>query len=254
MKKLIAFDQDDTLNVTKMPIEPEMADLLTKLLDKFEVCVISGTGWEVMKLNEPDQMTNATNEQLAKMHFMPTCGTQYWTFDVAKNDWVQHYAHFLSDEQVAKISDALEAAAKKLGYWCDDPVGEIIENRLSQVTFSAVGQYNTPEAKHAWGDADGRKRLEIIREIQPVIDELDVIAKVGGTTSVDVTLPGIDKAYGMEKLMEATGLKKDEILFIGDKLDEGGNDRPVLDLGIDCVAVKNWHDTANVLRGILAVS
>ncbi|MCL2869447.1 HAD-IIB family hydrolase [Candidatus Saccharibacteria bacterium] len=249
VKKIIAFDQDDTLNVTKLPIEPEMAELLTELLDKYEVCVISGCSYEVMKKNEPDQMKKASDKELEKLHLMPTCGAQYWRYE--NGNWARKYAHFLSDEQVSKISKVIETAAKKLDFWCKNPTGEIIENRGSQVTFSALGQWATPQDKHAW-DSHMRKRQAIVEIIKPELPGLEI--KIGGGTSIDVTLPNIDKAYGMKQLMAETGYKKDEILYIGDKLDRDGNDYPVKAMGIDTIAVTRWQDTANVLRGILAVS
>jgi hypothetical protein len=58
----------------------------------------------------------------------------------------------------------------------------------------------------------------------------------------------------MQKLMEALSIGKDEILFIGDKLEEGGNDYPVKAMGIDTIAVEGWEDTALALEGVLAVS
>ena len=42
MKKVLAFDVDQTLNIAKTPIPPEIAELLTKCLDHFEICPISG--------------------------------------------------------------------------------------------------------------------------------------------------------------------------------------------------------------------
>ena len=69
-----------------------------------------------------------------------------------------------------------------------------------------------------------------------------------------MTTIGIDKAYGMKKLIEALGISKEEILFIGDKLEEGGNDYPVKAFGIDTIAVDGWQDTALALEGILGVS
>jgi hypothetical protein len=47
---------------------------------------------------------------------------------------------------------------------------------------------------------------------------------------------------------------KENILFIGDKLQEGGNDYPVKAMGIDCIEVSRWEDTALVLEGILGVT
>lgn len=251
MKKLIAFDQDDTLNITKLPVDETMAELLTKLLDKYEVCVISGTDWETMKKNDAEPLVDANDSQLSRFHIMPTTGTQYWHY--VNGDWKCEYAHFLSDDQVQKITTVLEKAVKQLGYWCDNPNGEIIENRGSQITYSALGQWATPEDKYAW-DPDQEKRKKIIELITPELADIDIKIGIGGTTSVDITMPGIDKAYGMRQLMNQTGYTMDEILFIGDKLQPGGNDYPVKEMGIDTIEVTNHEDTNWVLRGILGVS
>ena len=74
-----------------------------------------------------------------------------------------------------------------------------------------------------------------------------------GFTTIDVTKPGIDKAYGMQKLMAMLGASKEEILFFGDKLTEGGNDYPVKAMGIDSLEVSRWQDTALALEAILHV-
>jgi hypothetical protein len=47
---------------------------------------------------------------------------------------------------------------------------------------------------------------------------------VGATTSVDVMKAGIDKAHGMRRFMTVLDLTSAEILFFGDKLDEGRKD------------------------------
>ncbi|MDR0299102.1 MAG: HAD-IIB family hydrolase [Streptococcaceae bacterium] len=249
MKKLIAFDQDDTINITKMPIDGEMAELLSQLMEKFQVCIISGTDWEVMKRNDID--TLPANANLTNYIIMPTTGTQYWYFE--NGDWKREYAHFLTEEQSEKVSESLEKAAKSLGYWPDFPEGEVIENRGSQITYSGLGQWAKPEEKHAW-DPDMKKRQKILALIEEELKELGVKMGIGGATSIDVTLPNIDKAYGIRELMKITGLKKEEILFIGDMLDEGGNDYPVKAFGIDTIQVRNCEDTKWILRGILAIS
>ena len=50
-KKLIAFDLDDTLAVTKSPITPRMSGLLKELLEHYDVCVISGGKFEIFLEN-----------------------------------------------------------------------------------------------------------------------------------------------------------------------------------------------------------
>jgi len=99
---------------------------------------------------------------------------------------------------------------------------------------------------------NSRKKEKIRDAVALLLPDLEV--RTGGTTSVDVTMIGVDKAYGMRKLMEQMKITKKEILFIGDKLQEGGNDYPVKAMGIDTIEVERWEDTAYVLEGILAVS
>ena len=55
----------------------------------------------------------------------------------------------------------------------------------------------------------------------------------------------------MRKLMQHLGLSEADILFVGDRLDEGGNDYPVRAMGVPCVAVKRWEETADYLAALL---
>ena len=246
MKKLIAFDLDDTLAIAKSPITDQMAETLVKLVDHFHICIISGGKFEQFKTQVIDRLL-IENEKLEKFHLMPTCGTRYYKYE---NDWHEVYAENLSKDQKVKIEKLLREAAIELGYWVEKPYGEIIEDRESQITLSALGQQAPDDEKYKW-DPDGKKRLEIIDLIGDKLGDLE--ARIGGTTSIDVTLPGIDKAYGMKKLMEHLNIKKEDILFFGDKLTPGGNDYPVKMLGIDSLEVSNWQDTVLALNAILKV-
>lgn len=249
MKKVIAFDLDDTLAVTKSPIEDRMADALVRLLDHFEVCVISGGKFEQFKKQVVDRLP-AAPKQLERLHLMPTCGTRYYRFDIGSSEWEQVYSEDLTAEQKRRIVEVLEKSAKQLGYWEEKPYGDIIEDRGSQITYSALGQQAPADEKYKW-DPDGKKKHSIRALAAPELPDLEV--RVGGTTSVDVTIIGIDKAYGMKKLVEQLGIEKEDILFIGDKLEEGGNDYPVKAMGIDCLEVGEWEHTVLVLEGILHV-
>lgn len=250
IRKVIAFDLDDTLAITKSPISDRMVDLLDALLNKYDVCIISGGKFEQFKVQVADRLV-ATPRQLSRLHLMPTCGTRYYRFDELAEEWQQQYSEDLTDDQKKRTLAALEVGAKKLGLWESKPYGDIIEDRGSQITFSALGQKAPADKKYAW-DPDGKKKHSLRDFVAPIVPDLEV--RVGGTTSVDVTLIGIDKAYGMKKLIEAMSISKSDILFIGDKLEEGGNDYPVKAMGIDTIAVKCWEDTALVLEGILAVT
>jgi HAD superfamily hydrolase (TIGR01484 family) len=250
MKKVIAFDLDDTLSITKSPISDRMAELLGKLLETHQVCIISG-GWFPQFKKQVIDNLHVEHNLLLNLHLMPTCGTRYYRYDDIERDWKIIYQEDIPEKDKKRIIDSLTKAAIETGYLEKNPHGELAQDRFSQITFSALGQDASPELKYAW-DPDTKKRQKM-REI--VIEELsDYEVRIGGTTSIDVTRPGIDKAYGMEKLMQELEIGKDEILFIGDKLEEGGNDYPVKAFGVDTIAVEDWKDTAFIIEGIVKVS
>ena len=246
MKKVIAFDLDDTLAITKSPISDRISELLGRLLEKYDICVISGGRFEqfekqvVERLDVPKHLAN-------KLHMMPTCGTRYYRFNELEDSWKLQYAEDIDPKDRARIVEVLEEEARALGIWVENPVGEIIEDRYSQITLSALGQYAKPEDKYAWSEANKDLRPVFRDKVAIRLPEFEV--RLGGTTSTDITLPGIDKSAA-----EAIGVSKEEILFIGDKLQEGGNDYPVKAMGIDTIEVRHWEDTAYVLEGILGVS
>lgn len=249
VKKLIAFDLDDTLAVSKSAISDEMSELFVRLLDHFDVCIISGGKYEQFTKQVVGRI-EATPKQLSRLHLMPTCGTRYYRYEDISNVWQLQYAEDLTDAEKKKIIDISENKAKEAGLWPDSPFGEVIEDRNSQISISFLGQHAPVEEKEAWSQKYADKRLEVRQIIADELMEFEV--RAGGTTTIDITRLGIDKAYGMQKLIESVDIAKDDILFVGDKLQEGGNDYPVKAMGIDCIEVSRWQDTAYVLRGLLS--
>ncbi len=253
MKKVLAFDIDQTLNIAKTPITEEIADLLKDCLHHFEICPISGQKFDQFLVQIVNELKDPTPEELSHLHLFVAQGTQYYRFNIEKNDWELVYNYPLTDEQVAKISETIEKSARELGFWEEDklqPGDEIIENRLSQVTFSALGQKAGTEEKYAW-DPDCKKREQIVKRCKELSPEFDY--EIGGTTSINAITPGMNKEFGMTHLLEELNVTKDEILYFGDMTQPGGNDYPVVQMGIDTITVRNHEDTAYALRGILGV-
>lgn len=261
-KKVLSFDVDQTLNVAKTPIPPEMAKVLTKCLDYFEICPISGQKFEqfLIQIVKPLKDAGVTPEQLKHLHLFVAQGTQYYRYapETAKNApdapeaWHQVYNYPLSDAAVAQITETLEQSARELGYWEADqlkPGDEIIENRLSQITFSALGQTAGTEAKYAW-DPDLKKREAIVAKCREKLP--DFLYEIGGTTSINVAAPGMNKEFGMTHLLEELKVTKPEVLYFGDMTQPGGNDYPIVQMGIDTITVRSHEDTLFALRGILA--
>jgi phosphomannomutase len=242
--RLIAFDLDDTLAPSKSPLDPRMIALLGELLDVAEVCIISGG--QIAQFREQVIARLPEGLPLERLHLMPTCGTQYYRFDGA--GWAQQYAEDLTDAEKAAALAAVEEEARRLGYWESETWGPILEDRGSQITFSALGQAAPVDAKKAW-DPTGAKKNELRAAVQARLPELE--ARSGGSTSVDITRRGIDKAYGMNRLAELTGIPFADMLFVGDRLDPDGNDFPVIALGVLTRAVEGWEETADLVAEIV---
>ena len=247
-KKVIAFDLDDTLAVAKSPITDEISKLLVRLIDKYEVCIISGGKFGQFMIQVIDRLEE-TPHTLTRLHIMPTDGTEYFRYDELTKKWDKQYEYYLTPDQKKRAFQVLEESAKKLGFWELNPYGEIIEDRESQVSFSALGQHAPADIKYRWDPTDEKK--EKLRDlVAPLLPDME--ARVGGTTSVDVTMIGVDKAFGLNKLIEEMDINKDDILYIGDALEPGGNDYSVKAMGIDTIEVKNWQDTAKLIERNLA--
>ncbi|GAA3501809.1 HAD-IIB family hydrolase [Streptomyces prasinosporus] len=244
--RLVMFDLDDTLALSKAKITPRMARCLARLLSRQHVCIISGGRYEQFQTQVLEELA-LTPELAGRLHLMPTCGTRYLRWD--DGGWRDVYCENLSDEEKALVVEVLTEGAKSLGLWAEETWGEVIEDRGSQVTFSALGQQAPHTAKAAW-DPDGSRRRALREYAAARLPDLEV--RSGGSTSIDVTKKGIDKAYGVQRLLEYLDLRVEDVLFIGDRLDEGGNDYPVRELGVPCVAVTGWEQTADHIEAILA--
>ena len=127
--------------------------------------------------------------------------------------------------------------------------GEQIDDRDSQITFSALGQHAPLDAKKAW-DPDRKKRVKLEQLIRKAIPEFSV--NIGGTTSIDITREGIDKAYGIRKLRDRLKIPVSDMLFVGDALYEGGNDYPARASGAECIQVRDPEETKKIIATIIA--
>ncbi|MBE6475015.1 MAG: HAD-IIB family hydrolase [Actinomyces succiniciruminis] len=246
--RLVAFDLDGTLAPSKSPMPEPMAAALRALLDVVPVCIISGG--QIGQFREQVlARLNASDDELGRLHLMPTCGTRYYTHNPEDGDWTLVYANDLTPAQVEQAYTVVEAEARRLGLWEEHTWGPALEDRGSQITFSALGQEAPLDAKQAW-DPTGEKKGRLRDAVAALLPDLEV--RSGGSTSVDITRKGIDKAYGMNRLAEVTGIPLEQMLFVGDRLDPEGNDYPVKALGVPCQAVDTWEDTAAFVADLAA--
>jgi hypothetical protein len=245
MKQLVAFDLDNTLAASKQALEPFMGEALADLLGVAHVAVISGGDWPQFQKQVASRLPERADR--SKLWLMPTTGTKLYTF--RNDEWGTVYAELFEPELRDRILAAFDEALAATGFVPDQVWGERVEDRGSQITFSALGQQAPLDAKEHW-DPDFAKRKVIQADLRQRLPGLSI--NMGGATSIDITREGVDKAYGLKKLRDASGIPLEAMMFIGDAIFPGGNDYPAKQLGLDTVRVREPHETAAVIEGIVA--
>lgn len=239
-QSIIMFDLDGTLAVSKSPITSQMANVLQKLLENKKVAIISGGAWpqfEKQTINHLSQDCNFKN-----LIIMPTSGASLFLFE---NKWQKIYEEKFTKEESEKIILNLKEVIDIYFEKTQDVYGEQIEDRGSQITFSALGQIAPIEEKSKY-DPDQKKRLEMVFELKKRLPEFGI--RIGGTTSIDITKGGDGKAGGIKKLAEYLKIPLSDIFYIGDAIFEGGNDYAAVELGLDYLKVKDESETLRILN------
>ena len=241
MIKLVIFDLDGTLALSKSSLDDEMLALLESLLTFMKVAVISGGDWSQFQAQIISRLHRDT--PLENLSLLPTCGTKFYLYE---DGWNKLYIEALTAENKEKITQAFQQIPhpETTTQW-----GPVLEDRGSQITFSALGQQAPIESKKKW-DPDFSKRTAMKEKLERLLPEFSI--RLGGTTSIDVTKPGIDKAYGIRKLFQQLGLVREEVLFIGDALFPGGNDAPAKETGVVTIQVRDPEETKRVIETIRA--
>lgn len=236
---------DGTLAPSKGQITPVMADLLSRLMQVRKVAIISGGAWPQFQKQVLPNLELITKD-FSNLYILPTSGT---TLYVWNEYWQQVYNEELTLEERTKIITSFKESLFEYGFnMNNEHYGEILEDRISQVTFSGLGSTAPIEKKKIW-DPNQEIRKGIVEILSKKIPEFDI--KIGGMTSIDITKSGINKAYGIKKLMDQFGYELSDILFVGDAIFPGGNDYSPKELGVHTHAVVNELDTENLLTSWL---
>ncbi|WP_201737200.1 HAD-IIB family hydrolase [Bifidobacterium aemilianum] len=243
--RLLAFDLDNTLAFSRKPMSPAMASRISQLTRLIPLAVITGGRHDLVVKQVLDMLDEQTNKQ--SLYLMPATGTQLYLW--VQGAWHCEYSYVLSAEERDAAVRSLMRHAQEDGL-LEGPVwGERIEDRGSQITFSALGQLAPEEAKLGWDPTDLKKE----RLAEAVARDLPRLAvHPGGLTSIDVSKQGIDKAYAVRKLSELLDIPVANMVMVGDRMTPGGNDYPAAAAGALAVRVSNPEDTLALCDRLLA--
>jgi hypothetical protein len=239
MTKIVIFDIDNTLTESRSVIAPSMAALLSRLLETVPVALISGASMESMMRQVIRQVPNAEN---GRLYALPTSGAEMRSFE--RGAWRASYSFPVGDAE----RRALFAGLSRVTGVPISSLGHFIDDRGTQITYSGLGKDASLELKYAW-DPTRSKRKAIIEALAPRVSGLSMAS--GGSTSIDFTRQGIDKAFGVSRLLAHLSIAPSEATFIGDALDDGGNDAPVKSLGVVTVKTSSLAETEGLIRALI---
>lgn len=247
-KKIIIFDLDGTLTASKAALDQEMASLLCRLLGKKKVMVIGGGNLSQFRGQFLGRLT-CPKKTLSKLFIAPTSGASMYKNRNGK--WQEIYRYTLSLSEKRKITLAFKGAFRDIGYNSrpKKTYGKIIEDRESQITFSALGQKAPLAAKEKW-HKESDIRLALKSALKKYLPEFEI--RLGGLTSIDITKKGIDKAYGVRQIAKILKIPIKEMVYVGDALYEGGNDTVVKKTRISTLQVDGSEDVKFFVRSLLS--
>jgi glucan phosphorylase len=212
-----------------------MAKVLSDLIDRMPVALISGGS---MADFERQVLSGIFNVKKENLYLLPTSGAElrFWQ----DGAWKTAYSFPVNPDKKEKL---LSELSKAVGVSRAE-IDAFVDDRGCQLTYSGLGKDASLSKKYAW-DPRTEKRRVIIAKLQPRLSGLSM--RIGGSTSIDFTEEGVDKAFGVSKLLEHLDLSPKDAVFVGDAMGEGGNDAPVATLGVKSITTASPEVTREIV-------
>jgi len=252
-KKIIAFDLDGTLAASKQHLESEMSELLCELAKHKKIVIITGGSFEQFQKQflpffNPCNCDSKT--VMENLFLLPTSGSRCYEYNNFKKGWVMTGMEEFPIDIKIKVIAELEkiVASHEYGVGAIVEGDKVIEDRVTQVTFSALGQNAPIEKKELW-DPNQEKRQQIKKELVASLPKVNIA--IGGATSIDILPFGFDKAKGLKKLLDKIDMKIEDMVFVGDAIFPGGNDYSAYEAGIESIKVSGPTETADLIKNLI---
>ena len=243
MNRVYIFDVDGTLTPSRRRMTKEFARFFDEWSKRHTFYLVSGS--DIEKIDE--QLPEIIMERADGIF---TCGgNELWKFD-------PHIVNFPFDRiyrNKFKPPETLLTYLGELIRFSDTPVQSTNhrENRGSLLNFSVVGRDCTLEERAQYFEWDNEvgERREIAEYITRTWPELDAV--IGGQISIDIVPKGKDKSQILKHIQEKENA--DRYIFMGDRIEEGGNDYPLAKLmgktdGCRYYKVEGYKETKQILE------
>lgn len=233
-KRLIVFDLDGTLSNHRTALPEESRALLDALREKYHI-IMCGAG------NAPRIYSQMGNYPI---EIVGNYGKQQ--AEVRNGELVI----VREDTSLADRDFFLRETARlreKYGY--THYYGEPVEfHKSGMVTFGLLGTGAPKVEKHHF-DPDRAKRRAMYPEVLKVFADYAVF--IGGSTSFDIVEKQYNKYDATMRYAREKGYTKEQVLFVGDDMGDGGGDSHVRLGGMDYVHITDFTKVAERLAFLL---
>ena len=245
MDRIFIFDVDGTLTPSRLPMTKEFQKFFKQWIKKNKFYLVTGS--DLPKLQEQMCFYDIEAEGI-----FTCCGNQFWKPDPSIVNTSAELIYDNKFEMTNKLKSSLEVMLMSSQY--PHRYGNHIEDRGSMVNFSVVGRNCTQEQRekyYEWDKEKGERRKMSIF-LKNKFKDLDAV--IGGQISIDIYPKGNDKSQVLEHIEKLH--PKGEIIFIGDGIENGGNDYPLAHLmdnleDCDWYHTKGWEHTKEILESLI---
>jgi len=231
MDKIYIFDVDGTLTPSRLRMTEEFAKFFDKWSSKNKYYLVTGSDLDKTKEQVPIAYIDRA------VAIFTCCGNEMWLGD--KQVLTKEFKP--SKKLIKYLEMELKFSPYKKQY------GNHIEDRGSLLNFSVVGRDCSQEQREDYNKYDTEKgeRKRISEAIKRQFSDLDAV--IGGQISIDIYPKGNDKSQVLERVFDFHEFPDEEeptneYIFIGDGIENGGNDYPLAHL-MDNMKNCDWYDT-----------
>ena len=246
MDKIYIFDVDGTLTPSRLPMTKEFQKFFKQWIKKNHFYLVTGS--DLPKLQEQMCYFDIEAEGI-----FTCCGNQFWKPDPSIVNVSAELIYDNKFEMTSKLKNSLEVMLMSSQY--KNRYGNHIEDRGSMVNFSVVGRNCTQEQREEYFKWDKEKgeRRKISTFLKHKFKELDAV--IGGQISIDIYPKGDDKSQILDIIEQERLVQPDEYVFIGDGIDNKGNDYPLAKLmntkeNCSSFNTDGWEHTKEILESL----
>ena len=233
-KKLLVFDLDGTLSNHKCPMPEESRALLDALGKKYHLAMCgAGNAPRIYKQmgNYPIDIVGNYGMQHAKV----------------ENDELVITRQIVCEVDAEFFREKTDYLREKYGYTEFD--GESLEfHKTGMVTFALLGTKADKNKKIAF-DPDRAKRRVMYPEVLEIFKDYTVF--IGGSSSFDIVGKQYNKYDATIEYANMLGYTKEQILFLGDDMGDGGGDSHVRLGGMDYLHILDYTKIAEKMAFLL---